>query len=265
MGPRTFASLFVGCLLLGCSGQNKDQPASEQAGSLLVQVAGQADPADGLPKPMSAEQAAAYADVVDRFGAGLILEPGSLDHVIGFSFATYSVKRADLAVLKNFPDLQELRFSGDNRIPGSPGITDAHLEHLEGLTNLRSLSLNSTKVTGGGLAHLLPLTKLKFLSLWNSRNVQDPGLLYIARFKQLEGLELTYVTNITDAGLAHLKALQSLEYLNLYGTGVTDAGVVHLKAMKSLKSLNIRGTNVTEAGQQELLKALPNLKFSYDP
>src|SRR5262245_6145869 len=139
MRPTDSALLLMACLLLGCVGQAPDQPLSPQAGSLR-QVADQADAADGLPKPMPAEQAAAYADLVDRFGAGLILEPGSLDHVIGLNFATYSVKRADLAVLKNFPDLQVLRFSGDSRIPGSPGITDAHLEHLEGLTNLRSLT-----------------------------------------------------------------------------------------------------------------------------
>jgi Leucine-rich repeat (LRR) protein len=183
-----------------------------------------------------------------------------LDHVIGFDFATFSVKRADLAVLlKSFPDLQDLRFAKDDRIPGSPGITDAHLEPLQGLTNLRSLSLISTQVTGGGLAHLLPLTKLKRLSLYNSANVQDPGLLYVARFKQLESLNLNY-TKITDAGLAHLKTLTSLENLDLYGTGVTDAGVVHLKALKSLKTIDLRTSGVTNAGQEELLKALPNLK-----
>jgi hypothetical protein len=265
MASKTFALLVTACLLLGCSGQGTGQPVS-QPGPQVVQVAGQAELADGLPKPMSAEKAAAYADVVDRFGATLIFEPGSLDHVIGFSFETYNRTRADLAVLKSFPDLQELRlYRGDDRIPGVSRITDAHLEHLEGLTNLRSLTLSSTQVSGGGLAHLLPLTKLKYLSLAFSRNVQGPGLLYIARFKQLEGLDLRYATNVTDAGLAHLKTLTSLEYLNLYGTGVSDAGVVHLKAMKSLKSLNIRGTNVTEAGLQELQKALPNMKFSTNP
>jgi len=44
-------------------------------------------------------------------------------------------------------------------------ITDAGLEHLRGLTQLRELFLRSTQVTNAGLIHLRGLTQLKGLSL----------------------------------------------------------------------------------------------------
>ncbi len=90
-------------------------------------------------------------------------------------------------------------------------ITDAGVEHLKGLTNLRTLKLNGTEITDAGLVHLKGLTSLESLRL--------PG------------------TEISDAGLEHLKALTSLEGLWLHDTEITDAGLVHLKGLTSLRGL----------------------------
>jgi len=55
-------------------------------------------------------------------------------------------------------------------------ITDAELaHHLKGLTQLRVLVLNGTKVTDAGLEHLKGLTQLKTLQLWNTK-VTDEGV-----------------------------------------------------------------------------------------
>jgi hypothetical protein len=245
----------------------------------IVQVAFHGDDASDLPKPMSAEEAAACADVSDRLDAAFILEPGSLDKVIGLNLRERNLLRRDLAVLKDFPNLQVLDLGMNYR------ITDAHLEHLEGLTTLRSLNLYRTRVTGGGLAHLLPLTKLQYLDL-ASTYVQDPGLLFVARLPELENLQLRS-TAITDKGLAHLKRLTNLKTLSLfqcfkitdegllhlkglsrlnnldlsYCGEITDQGLAHLKALTSLESLNVRGTKVTQAGMDDLKKTLPKLRL----
>ena len=44
-------------------------------------------------------------------------------------------------------------------------MTDAGLEHLKGLTQLRVLNLANTKVTDAGLEHLKGLTQLRMLYL----------------------------------------------------------------------------------------------------
>ena len=44
-------------------------------------------------------------------------------------------------------------------------VTDAGLEHLKGLADLRELSLYSTKIAGKGLRHLKTLANLRKLYL----------------------------------------------------------------------------------------------------
>ena len=86
----------------------------------------------------------------------------------------------------------------------SPPITDAGLEHVRGLTQLRELTLNRNEITDAGLAHLEGLTQLQTLDLEH--------------------------TKITDAGLAHLEGLTKLQSLGLAQTRITDAGLTHLVA-----------------------------------
>ncbi len=55
----------------------------------------------------------------------------------------------------------------------STHFTDAELEHLKGLTNLKSLHLKSMQVTDAGLEHLKGLTNLKELWLLNTQATED--------------------------------------------------------------------------------------------
>ena len=112
--------------------------------------------------------------------------------------------------------------------------TDAGLEHLKGLTNLRSLWLDNTQVTDAGLEHLKGLTSLQLLGLNR--------------------------TKVTDAGLMHLKGLTSLQILGLDRTQVTDAGLVHLKGLTNLVSLDLENTEVADVGLEHL-KGLDNLRI----
>ena len=82
---------------------------------------------------------------------------------------------------------------------GSAQVADAGLQHVKGLTQLRSLYLSSTAVTDAGLQHVKGLTQLRELSLRE--------------------------TAVTDTGLPCLDGLTKLRILHLNNTRVTDAGL----------------------------------------
>jgi Leucine Rich repeat len=89
----------------------------------------------------------------------------------------------------------------------NPDVTDDTLDYLDGMTKLRELDLNDTKITDAGLAKL-------------------------ARFPALETLRLKD-TAITDAGFReHLMSLDKLRELDLRGTKVTGATVREWKAAR---------------------------------
>ena len=109
-------------------------------------------------------------------------------------------------------------------------VSDADLEHLKRLTNLRYLTLGETQVTDAGLEHLKRLTNLHYLTIGNLQ--------------------------VSDAGLKHLKELPNLAELSLDGTLVSDAGLEHLEEMTNLQSVWLRNTQVTDDGVKKLKNAL---------
>jgi hypothetical protein len=100
-------------------------------------------------------------------------------------------KDSDLAILKDFPELQVLWLNGTN-------VTDAGLAHLAGLKNLETLYLSGTGIGDAGLAHLEALTRLQNLDLQGTQ-VGDPGL---ERLRGLTQLRIVFVaaTKVTDKG-----------------------------------------------------------------
>jgi hypothetical protein len=107
---------------------------------------------------------------------------------------------SDLATVGRLMRLESLNLRAIDR---SSSVTDDWLTHLEGLTELRSLSLSNTRVTDAGLAHVEGLTNLRQLFLID--------------------------TAVTDAGLRHLRPLRRLERVWVDGTTVTDAGMSELQ------------------------------------
>lgn len=91
-------------------------------------------------------------------------------------------------------------------------VTDAVLEKLRGLGQLKRLSLARTQLT-------------------------DDGLKYLIGLKQLRVLDLNH-TQVTDAGLKYVSELNQLQELSLVGTKVTDAGVTKLQ--QALPNCDIR-------------------------
>jgi len=122
------------------------------------------------------------------------------------------------------------------------------------------LDLVQTDVTDAGLEHLQGMTQLSWLNLWRTE-ITDAGLAHLNRLPHLQWLNLDD-TNVGDAGLMHLQELPQLQSLYLGYTKVTDAGLVHLETMTRLQSLDLRGTKVTDAGASKLQQALPNCKIT---
>jgi hypothetical protein len=165
---------------------------------------------------------------------------------------------AALEHLTVFTELTDLRLGGLWRPEnGQRNVTDAGLEHLKGLTNLRYLVACGTKIGDAGLGHLKGLTNLRGLAITDT-NVTDAGLKHLTGLTNVQGLFLNG-TKITDAGLLHLKGMTKLNDLNINDTKITDVGMEHLKGLTNLQTLNLRGTEVTDAGLEHL-KALSSLK-----
>jgi beta-lactamase regulating signal transducer with metallopeptidase domain/Leucine-rich repeat (LRR) protein len=122
-----------------------------------------------------------------------------------------------LASLRVFPKLVELTITEqvDNaafeqfaKLPltklGVEGpFTDEALVHLQSMTQLEWLSLNSNEITGSGLKNLTGLTELRHLGISG--------------------------TKIVDGDLDQLKTLNKVEEVTLYYTGVSEAKQARLK------------------------------------
>jgi hypothetical protein len=141
-------------------------------------------------------------------------------------------------------------------------VTDAALERLSGLNQLRRLYLCYTKVTDAGLEHLKCFRQLNDLYLGGTTTITDAGLEHLKGLSQLHELDL-YGTPVTDAGLEHLKDLRELKSVILCKTQITDAGVKHLKSWSQLEFLSLSSAKITDAALEHLsgLSQLERLCF----
>jgi hypothetical protein len=158
-------------------------------------------------------------------------------------FPSVPVTDADLEPVEGLTQLRELFLSGSQ-------ITDAGLERLKELRQLEQLDLSATQVTDAGLKHLDGAAQLQMLNLCGTR-VTDTGMQHLRKLTQLRRLWLIG-TPVTGDGCEHLKGLTQLEDLNLSGTRVTDAGLEHLQGMAGLLTLNLIDTPITDAGLAHL-------------
>ena len=142
-------------------------------------------------------------------------------------------------------------------------ITDEGLFHLNELNSLISLNLSHTDIEGRGLLQLRDLSKLEWLLL-GSTSINDAILMHIGEMKTLKGLYLNE-TQITDTGIGYLKNLDQLEQLVLAKTKITDEGLKHFIGLSELKHLNLDGTLVSKESVENLKKALPNCRISWQP
>jgi len=198
-------------------------------------------------KPLSTGEVAEWAEQNGK---------ARLDVVVAVSDTRFKAHDDDLAPLVGLSELRYLCLNGTK-------VTDRGLSYMAGLKKLRTLYLGDTRVTDAGLTHIGGLSELRELWLRGTL-VSDVGMEDLATLTGLHSLLLDR-TSLTDAGLAHLKSLKSLRSLGLSGTRVTDAGLVHLKALASLQFVDLYDTGVTDAGIATLRQWLPELKINLEP
>lgn len=174
---------------------------------------------------------------------GFLLGDDFYGHIAGVDFGhCWKVGNSDLHCLDGLDQLKTLSLHRTK-------VTDAGLQNIEGLTHLEELDITSTRITDAGLEHIQRLKKLRRLRLGDGVH---PSSIY----------DDEQVGKITDAGLLHLKELSELEELLVDQLGITDAGLEHLAELKSLKLLRLPGYAGGEEGFEVFQKAVPNCKIS---
>ncbi|MEQ1906122.1 MAG: protein kinase [Pirellulaceae bacterium] len=184
-----------------------------------------------------------------------------LDELLTLEHLVLSQTNIDDASLVHVKRLKNLRLLYLHTYWGVGNVTDAGIENLKGLSELRSLEIYGTRTTDAGLAHLSGLSNLEYLafgSIENKSEITDRGLAHLAGLSNLKHLRIN-ATQITDSGLEQIKKLPNLQVLQLVGTKITDGGLQHLGQFPALKDLYLQGTTVTDAGLEHL-KSLSNLE-----
>lgn len=136
---------------------------------------------------------------------------------------------------------------------------DGDLLILQKVPTLKTVSLETTAITGKGLMHLKKLPLLEELWLDSCTSITDEDMQILVPFPKLRVLNLPF-TGVGDKALVHVARLRNLERLCLHATGITDAGLSHIAAMPKLQSLSLGYTGVTDKGLATLLQA-PRLRW----
>jgi Leucine-rich repeat (LRR) protein len=221
-----------------------DEPAMKEGSK----TESKPDPIQRLVAEPNTDEAKPIAEIEKLGGKVTVNEKSPGKPVIEVNLMNVKVTDAGLEHLKGLTQLRSLNLAGTNVVG---------LANLKGLTQLRSLDLSRTNISDVGLEHLKGMPQLQSLRLWQTK-VTDAGLKHLKGLAKLQSLDLM-TTKITDAGLNHLKGLSHLQSLNLGDTKVTDAGLEHLKGLTNLQSLCLMGTDITDAGLEHL-KGLARLK-----
>ena len=148
---------------------------------------------------------------------------GTLKHLRWLRLRTGRAWGPGLAELANAPRLERLCLWGET------GLSDRQIHCLEGLTQLKSLTLWGTTY---------PLTDASLASIGKLTNLEE---LYFIRI----------ATKFTDAGIAHLKNLKNLRRVDFAQAMVGDEGVRQLATLLALEAIE-GGLNVTAEGMKTL-------------
>jgi Leucine-rich repeat (LRR) protein len=108
------------------------------------------------------------------------------------------------------------------------GATDERLAQAGQLSELMYLSVEGGQVTDAGLEHVTGLTKLRSLDLLDTP-VTNIGLASLNRLTSLEMLTLSG-TKVTDEGMSHLKGMPLLDSLSLDDSPISDVGLANTTA-----------------------------------
>ncbi|GBG26818.1 F-box/LRR-repeat protein 7 [Hondaea fermentalgiana] len=153
-----------------------------------------------------------------------------------------------LADDENFGQLQELNLSNTS-------VDDRSLAILaKRARSLRSLKLESCRITASGLAHLVALVHLHTLDL-SETDLDDDSMRHVAVLPALVDLNL-FQSGVSDAGVSILaQRLYSLERLNIDTGDISGPCLLRLRSLRNLKHLDLFGAHVTDRGCRDLMAA----------
>lgn len=139
---------------------------------------------------------------------------------------------ASLRSIRELHDLVDLQLAENVK------ISNEGLKHLQDMTGLTRLSLESTGIKDAALSAIEKLTSLEFLDL-SYTDINDSALASLCVLYNLKSLSLIGCRQITDRGMAHLQSVDSLEYLRLADTKVTDKGLAYLRRLENLEEVDV--------------------------
>lgn len=208
---------------------------------------------------------------------------GQLQNLRWLRLRTGKIRGAGLAELARAPRLERLC------LWGTTGLSDRHISHLEGLTQIKSLTLwgsnltltdislasiakltsleelyfirVNTRFSGAGIGYLEPLRNLRKVSFSFCR-LGAEGLQHLAnlpRLESLKGLAPTADAARVLPSLGHLKALDINWVIPPIGTPVPPEVVAAVGQLRSVEDLAVMGG---QWSQEDLLVfgKLSNLK-----
>jgi Leucine-rich repeat (LRR) protein len=160
---------------------------------------------------------------------------------------------AAMETLAAMPELRAVRLSGVN-------VTDAGVARLLSLPNLTELDLrNCRKVTKAGIEQIGEKRSLRVLKV-GGPEIDDEALELVAGMDHLTGLSLDNC-DITDARVAKLDRLPMEDFTIFQCANISDEGLSVLAAYDRLQRLTLRdvaaqGTALERLPKPELLVAL---------
>lgn len=168
--------------------------------------------------------------------------------------------------------LEELIFSGwlssDDQVAALAGLThlttldisdspisDAGLGKLHGCTELRTLNIWGTRITGEALPGFLRLEDVTV----GGPQITDDSMRYIAQIRNLRALWLSDVA-VTTKGLQHLQRCSKLAELDLWRFKLAPQA---LSGLSSLSTLSLQNCDLSEGALGELpyMKALKEVRL----
>ena len=156
-----------------------------------------------------------------------------------------------LAQVGRFNKLQYL-------IVDSSDASDHGLKAVEGLKNLRGISISATRINGSCFKSFAKLPDLRQVVAQRC-NFDESNFAYLSKCPRLEKLDLRW-SNISPKGLQFLVGCNSLYNLHLTKEKSRgDAMAVVLGRMRQLKHLHLNDTDTTDRGV-ESLSSLPVLE-----
>ncbi len=146
---------------------------------------------------------------------------GKLPMIAQFTARMVAFTDRGMAALSKLHKLESIEIQSDK-------ITNAGIDCLRGLRNVKKLTLNCPRLTDDGLKALSGMERLEELKVTSNR-VLGPGLKHLAGLSSLRSLSLC--CPVTSDALGPLGRLVNLETLNVL---IDDAALKYLSSLKNL-------------------------------